>query len=310
MFSFIQRLFLVLFLSALAGSSQAQYSLTTASEPYASLSTGQRLTMRWADTVNPYSYVDLGGERFTFFGESFAPDATVPLGISKWGNLEFRNATSTIIIDPFHAATLDSLQPEATVRVALDGEPGDRVLKVEWQQLGFNVLPSAITATFQIWIYQRTGNIDFKYGRQDLECDPSVTTPQGPYVGILKATSDFSKIQKVFWLTGDPSAPSVSKISIRPLKCAPSMHTVYRLAASVAHVDEPLDSRTVPDRRATTELCVTEGADITIVTMNGRVALRSERTQGIVDVASMPRGLYLMHAVRNGVSETCKLLLE
>ena len=115
---------------------RAQYALSQRTSPYQQLEGGMNIPMRWDDTVNPYTYVDLYGLPFTIFGESFKLDQFYPIAISKWGNVEIRNATHAVIIDPFHTSSLDSLMPTAQVSLDVVGPIGDRVFKIQWRDLG------------------------------------------------------------------------------------------------------------------------------------------------------------------------------
>ena len=288
-------------------SADAQYKLSHQPQPYMQIEGGERLQMRWADTVNPYTYVDLGEEQFNFFGETFTLGGMYPLGISKWGNVEIRNANSAVIIDPFHHSYMDSLYNSTRVSMQVTGQPGDKVVRIEWKDMGFIDGPEAIVS-FQLVMHQRTGKVEFLYGPHNIDCDQSSSVLQGAYVGMFIAPADFSSIDKVYWITGSPDDPRVSKMAIKAMKCVfPQDHAVS--LASTASVDLPMEEAVDAGIIATTSLRL-DATDVTIYTLLGQRIMDVHRTDGEILLSHLPRGRYFIDYTQDGERVRRALLLD
>src|SRR5690606_16680480 len=63
---------------------------------------------------------------------------------------------------------------EGTVSSFLDGSFGDRIFKLEYDNAGFSIehIPRKSYINFQIWLYERDGAIEMRYG------------PKGVNVGV------------------------------------------------------------------------------------------------------------------------------
>ncbi len=277
----------------------AQYALSQRTETYKPLEDGMYIPMRWDDTVNPYTYVGLYGLPFTIFGESFKLDQFYPIAISKWGNVEIRNATHAVIIDPFHTASLDSLTPSAQVSLDVVGPIGDRILKIQWRDLGFTGFPTDLVTNFQMWMYERTSNVEFYYGKHSLECDLTDPTLQDAYVGMFIAPADFSKINKIFWIYGDPESPKVSKLNIKAMHCAFAPNSAVTLATPSAGV--ALASEEVPQSglmmQRTESIAIENATSLKLYSVMGQLIHAADN---VMPLASVAAGRYFLEYQQNG----------
>ncbi len=101
-----------------------------------------------------------------------------------------------------------------------EGEPGSRILKIEWQNAGFyNELnetgQSNDFINLQLWLFEGSNNIEYHYGPTAIE-DNSLVHEfiNGPVVGMF----DFFQEEPVdfgtlFFLSGMPEAPEISQIN-------------------------------------------------------------------------------------------------
>jgi hypothetical protein len=292
-----------------APSAQAQqYRLSHQPQTYTTLEGSQWLPMPWSDTVNPYTYVDLGGEEFTLFGEKFTLGGLTPMGISKWGNIEVMNSESAVIIDPFHSAILDSMRPSSKVSIQVTGESGDKIVRIEWKDLGFAGEDPTLHVSFQLVMHQRDGRVEFFYGPHNIDCDMTNSALQGAYVGMFIAPLDFSSIRRIFWVTGTPDDPKVSKMSIKAMKCVfPADHAVTISApSSVApEATMAIDAGIVAQNSIRLD-----AEDVKIYTVLGQEIKSVRRTEGELLLRDLPRGRYFLEYVQNGERVRRALLLE
>jgi hypothetical protein len=285
---------------------RAQYTLSHRPQTYQELTSGMNIPMRWADTVNPYTYVDLNGLTFKLFGEEFALNEFYPIAISKWGNVEIRSAKSAVIIDPFHTSSLDSLKPGAAVSLDVEGATGDRILKIQWKDMGFTGFPIEETVNFQLWMYERTGQVEFYYGPHSLVCDKNDPTLQGAYVGMFIAVPDFSKINKIFWIYGDPENPKTSKTNIKAMHCHFDVNTAVALNAPSADVAMHEEETVIPgllvQRGSTIKL--DNASSLKLYSITGQLVMDAESASASLALDVIASGRYFLEYVQNG--EVCR----
>lgn len=298
--------------AAVTDNAHAQYTFKKRTAPYQPLQTEQVLEMRWDDTVNPYTYVGYDGLAFKVFGEEFAFNSKYPIAISKWGNVEIRNANSVVIIDPFHTSAMDSVKPTAKVSAMVDGTEGDYIMKIQWKDMGFESAPPDLYTNFQMWMYQRTGDIEFHYGPHNIGCDPSDPTLQGAYVGLFIAPPDFSSIRKIYWVYGSPEDPKISKMQIRAMKCVFDENTVVTLAAPVAGVSEtevastPMEAIYVQDRTLT----LANASDVKLYSIMGQMILSEGTVNGELSLQHISAGRYFIEYQEAGEFIRRALIIE
>lgn len=295
----------------LVNRAQAQYTFSHEPRVYESLEGGERLQMRWDDTVNPYTYVDLGTDEFTIFDKKFTLGGATPIGISKWGNVEIHNAESVVIIDPFHSAILDSLQAMTEVSVRVDGKPGSKIVKIQWKNMNFEGVSTEMFVNFQLWIHQLSGKVEFFYGPHTIGCDETDPNLQGAYVGLFIAPLDFSTIDKIFWITGKPTDPKVSKTSIRAMKCVFPADYSVALNASTASVaqSESETSGSIDAGFIASRSLSLRASDVTIYSMLGQAVITVKHVEGELLLEFLPRGRYMIEYYQDGERVRRALLL-
>ncbi|HET6510601.1 MAG TPA: hypothetical protein VFH43_00300 [Candidatus Kapabacteria bacterium] len=296
----------------IASEARSQYTFTHAKQPYQKLEGGLVLPMRWDDTVNPYSYVDLEGLTFEIYGERFPIDNIYPIGISKWGNVEINNGKSAVIIDPFHTSILDSMVPSTSVSVHVDGMLGDRILKIQWTDMGFEGRPVDITTSFQLWMYERSNNIEFRYGPHSMECIKDDPTLQGGYVGMFIAPADFSKISKIFWVYGDPENPKISKLNIRAMHCpfdADVVATIVAPTASVSFEEVPEQARGIYVAHGSS-IGLTDARNARLFTIMGQQVLSMDQVEGSISLQGVASGRYFLEYEADGNTHRRAVIIE
>jgi hypothetical protein len=294
----------------LASTAQAQYTLSHEPRPYEWIEGGERLPMRWDDTVNPYTYVDFGNFTFTLFGKSFTLGGTTPMGISKWGNVEIFNSESVVIIDPFHSSILDSMQPTTEVTAMASGKPGSRVVKIQWKNMNFEGASSETFVNFQLWLFEVNGRVEFFYGPHSIGCDESDPALQGAYVGMFIAPLDFSVINKIFWVTGKPSDPKVSKTSIKAMKCVfPPDYSVALNSTAVAFVDRSEESEQIEPGLVARRSLTLNASDVTVYSLLGQKVMSVQHVEGELLLEFLPRGRYFIEYYQDGERVRRALLL-
>ena len=135
-------------------------------------------------------------------------------------------------------------ESQSPINYKVDGEDGNRILKIEWINAGFyeEVVVDGtnnISVNFQLWIYEEDNAIEFHYGNSNI---PDITYFIGailfPFNRTVSVEGNFVDVQnQTIFLTdghiimGNPENPSLSRTTGR-LQSFPSEGTVYRLEKS------------------------------------------------------------------------------
>lgn len=185
---------LVLFLMILQTNAQSFYTLTTTIDKY-------------SDLLNPISINN--GQ--VWEGGSFNDPIPVPFPINiagesvdnfafNYGSFLFSNNQELYNLQPTGIFVKDkSLQPDVSIsslNYQIDGEAGSRILKIEVKNAG-SVTEFEVNGThnlfinFQIWIYEGTDVIEFRYGASNIDATAmAMLDPNNPLLlGIATYTT-------------------------------------------------------------------------------------------------------------------------
>jgi hypothetical protein len=208
------------------------------------------------------------------------------------------NASDTIAVSP--------------ISYQLEGPPGNAVFKLEWKNVGFygewNATNSYYNTTnFQLWIYQNTGVIEFRYGPNTIKSGSVLHFfGTGPLVLLGQNVAfDGSGWEGLWALGGDPQNPTITPIpsgqqplAEQSLTGEPESGTVYRFAPVVIGTQEtlPIIQLSVWPSPANRELNITtlRGANYSIYNMQGQImwSHTASSTQMQIDISSWPAGSY------------------
>lgn len=208
---------------------QSAYQFDLRTEPYQRLEGGIELPIGFGDQSH---LLDLGGEVFNFFGRPFTLKDSLTLGVTGFGNLRVDDGTSIVILDALFVS-LDTLNETSKILYKIEGEMGNRVVKVEWQNAGLEDADTTYSYNFQAWVYQRTGVVEFRYG----PTGSGIITTGGPWVGMFLAPPDVSSMTEKIWIGGDPTKPKLDTtrtVQFPRLSRFPDNGTVYRLTPRIA----------------------------------------------------------------------------
>lgn len=178
------------------------------------------------------------GFHINYFGRAYNFNGQDGLLISSDGYVASAEYTdSTDVSMNGLLADIKSRSSHSGIFGKIDGSSGNRIVKLEWRNVGFTNGPSTDSANFQIWLYESDGKIEFRYGPSSVS-NASYGGLSGPSVGFyvfsLKASQIGQKLESYF-LTGDPANPSISNFmgaSSPRMNATPENGTVYTLKTS------------------------------------------------------------------------------
>jgi hypothetical protein len=227
------------------------YEFSVLSDPYYDLTSP--ISISDADVWDDPFYITSTGFEVTLFEA-----VTNTLGIISPGsqviNINEANPDTVQVLMPYMADIMNASDTIAVSPISyqLEGPPGNAVYKLEWKNVGFygewNASNSYFNTTnFQLWIYQNSGIIEFRYGPNTIKSGSLLHFfGTGPLVLLGENVAfDGSGWQGLWALGGDPQNPTISAIPSgqQPLpdQCLlgePQSGTVYRFAPVVAGISE------------------------------------------------------------------------
>lgn len=255
--NFIKSVFILIFSVAWYTNTAQTYQLTVESRPFAFLEDPQlAIDEAW---WTPEFQIPLG---FDFELFDYSSDSIYPNFYSEGGvfnlNLDYDHLYMLI---PLYASLIDrgyqqdsALSP---IHYKTEGSPGQYIFTLEFKEAGLfegdetddGVFLDHIS--FQIRLYEESGDIEFHYGPYVTKEDPEVifVPNPGPLVGLL-ADADWDTpggpIAEVILLEGDPLSPSVFTGNGPTSLDGPiPENTVYRFSKMETDVVE-IDSRCHP----------------------------------------------------------------
>ena len=219
------------------------YEFSVLSDPYNDLTAP--ISISDADVWDDPFYITSTGFEVTLFDV-----VTNTLGIISPGsqviNINEANPDTVQVLMPYFADIMNASDTIAVSPISyqMEGPPGNAVYKLEWKNVGFygewNASNSYFNTTnFQLWIYQNSGIIEFRYGPNTIKSGSVLHFfGTGPLVLLGKNVAfDGSGWQGLWALGGDPQNPTISAIpsgqqplSEQCLSGEPQSGTVYRFA--------------------------------------------------------------------------------
>ena len=315
--------FFLIFLG-LATSLDAQtYHFSTSTGTYTDLvgSTSINNGFTWDDP----QYAIPIGFNFDYFGETineifiedFGFGATLATDTSETGTVAFLIPYGADIIDRAYDVVNDIVTAGSSSNISylLDGNSGSRILKIEWNNVGFyteladNGVSNDFT-NFQLWLFEGSNDIEVHIGPN------SITQPglsfdglSGSFVALLSAydIDNDSITGEGIILEGDPTSPTIPTIlsSSTPYAFTGPIPegTIYRFSTTVVGLSElksqSIDFSISPNPvvnnfRITLNEPITNNAVTTLLNMSGQVVKQITALNETIDVSDLSEGIYFV----------------
>ena len=296
---------------SMARSQSFPYEFSVFNDPYFDLAAP--ISISNADVWDDPFYITSTGFEVTLFDV-----ITNTVGIISPGsqviNINEANPDTVQVLMPYMADIMNASDTIAVSPISyqLEGPPGNAVFKLEWKDVGFygewNASNSYFNTTnFQLWLYQNTGVIEFRYGPNTIKSGSLLHFfGTGPLVLLGQNVAfDGSGWEGLWAVGGDPQNPTITAIpsgqqplAEQSLTGEPESGTVYRFAPVVIGTQEtlPIMQLSVWPSPANRELNITtlRGANYSIYNMQGQImwSHTASSTQMQIDISSWPAGSY------------------
>ena len=140
----------------------------------------------------------------------FGKELSANLVVGKNGFVVNTGSTNSFAFDPF-LADIQPIGSTSSISAKIEYTTADTILKIEWNNVTLNGLPSGNYLNFQAWLYKNTETIEFRYG-------PSMITATSP-----------TAIQPLLYLYIVPFAGTPSNVCV-----------VFTVVSSTGNCDVPV----------------------------------------------------------------------
>jgi hypothetical protein len=212
---FINTLFLFAFATGVLNAQNCDYNFTVSNNTYQDLTNAVSLNNGnvWDDPA----YTIPVGFDFEVCGNVYTSIYITDLG---YGGSLFSEQTPQgvlSIIVPFAQDIVDrgfgSSTSQSPLSYKTDGTVGNRILKVEWNNVGF-LTASNDYMNFQLWLYENSNTVEYHFGQNSINTY-SFEGETGPITTFYPLTNwDTGAILETgYFLTGNPANPTAVQIN-------------------------------------------------------------------------------------------------
>ncbi len=329
-------LLLVAMLFGVAAFAQNSYTLTTYTSEYSNLidSTPADLSDEggepWDDPnfVIPFGFdFEIGGETYN---SAFQIDYGAFMAFGDIANIETDQFQVFGIYDDIaDLAEIESQEP-SLINYVIDGEPGNKIAKIEYTNAGFydaiNADEPAVEnlTNFQLWFYEANGIMEIHFGESNIpDMDLAYFQNSGPTIACgLNYLYNSETVDYGATVKGDPINPSLFEYTdlgatyvqgTNSLNVTPASGRVYRLTPSIeTGVDDVnLPEFSIYPTIAKSEIWVkdvkVDNATYRIMDITGKeIHAGKLQTKTSINVSSLRSGLYIISI--DGVGNTSKFI--
>ncbi|MDQ3109094.1 MAG: T9SS type A sorting domain-containing protein, partial [Bacteroidota bacterium] len=199
----------------------------------------------------------------------------------------------------------------------LTGLPGARIAKFEWKNCGFyDDTTSTEFINFQIWIYEITGDVEYRFGTSSVTPYSYGGSP-GPVIGIAPyvADPDYIFLPGIF-LQGD-STTCTSVSTYTNTTGTPVLNAVHRFAnlatSGIKENATPVFSIYPNPANGKVNMVLPQGNQlITFTDISGRICLSENNTGGNLSISleGLQAGVYLITVSNEARSSTQRLVVQ
>jgi hypothetical protein len=319
------------FLSAAAQVSDPFFFLTIGEQAYTPLSNQNSLT-QGIPYDDPEYIVPIGFD-FEYLGYTY--QTLYFAGVDSYGmELEFRGSDDTYPVCRISPCMLDIIdgqyniegKADSDIRYEIEGPPGNQVFKLEWNNVAFynEGEPYSMRLDAQMWLYQSSGIIEFRYGpRTELDYNVILDYTGVPIMfmrninmndGTWEAAQaligtpedpEFTEIQNAFDLNDSPYLPALPNDGV-VYTFSPLLVNLKEVEKNLRVFPNPVDDMLFIelDGHGKQDWQLTNGQGQLV--MSGQTQSNTER----LDVSNISAGVYFLNIFDNNSSHVEKVVIK
>jgi hypothetical protein len=283
---------------------QNSYSFNETTETYNELS-GATVIKSTDFGSSGFYNLPVTGEVYKLYDVRFKFGGILTFAVQPNGNVRIDNDSSLIIVDAAFTF-LDSIDNTSEISYKIEGTSGSQIVKVQWKNLKIRDGQANNFVNFQIWIHQKSGIIENRYGKSSPGNQNGFPPTTGPQVGIFYSPDNFSGIYEKQWINGHHTAPTLDtskNYSFRAMQGVPPEGVVYRFTprfstlSTKALIKNTLKVYPNPASETVTLSAASTGK---VVDMTGKTAV-SFSNQTNINISTLPKGVYML-ILQNGAT--------
>lgn len=227
----MKQLKLLILLSLFGTQIHAQnfYSFSETTDTYTELTGATKITPAFFST-GAFHDLPLMGKQFKIYDLVFTFGGIQTFAMQPNGVARIDNDSSLIIIDALFTF-LDSIDNTSELSYKIEGNNGNHIVKMQWKNLKLRGGDPNNFVNCQIWVHQKTGVIENRYGPSSADNQVGFTSNIGPQVGIFYSPDNFSTMYSKLWVNGHPNSLTLDSnktFSFNRMQAVPPQGTVYR----------------------------------------------------------------------------------
>lgn len=255
----MKQYFTLIFLLAFAIYGHAQSGLT----PYTFSSSIENTYVPLSDATtatgaSPWDDPDLSfpiGFTFSFLGTD---TETLYMNSLFLGGIVHPSANGTTnIIAPYISDIMDRGNltgvSESPIVYKTEGNPGARIFKLEWQNVGFfnEIVEGSVSENFfnlQLWLYEGSNDIEYHFGPSQVDGNSQFDLHEGYTGPLMGFVTEYNLVtdaaDSIFYLVGVPDNPTLEAIDVnefeniaQALVDHPSDGTIYHFSTGIVKVE-------------------------------------------------------------------------
>jgi hypothetical protein len=279
--------------------------------------------------TNTFTITSFENEVFHFYGEPWiVKQGEVEISLFRYGRITVVKDTGFALFDGLYAPNFDPIDSTSKISYMVDGTGTQKILKVQWKNFKIRSGPADNFINVQIWLYQQSGVIDFRYGPRSANNASGYTSAtKAPYIGIWYSNYDFSKIWEKMNLKGIPSnmiVDSARNMNVPYIQGVFNEGTVLRFVPKIGAGTTGIIEREEPgfkiqmlNGKSSFEITSSwlEGdVAMCLTDMSGKEIYRSAKPsmdhQVVFSTGDIPTGIYILRVENGNHSFRKKIALQ
>jgi hypothetical protein len=317
------------------------FNLAQVSDPFFFLTIGQEVYSPLINQTSltqgiPYDdpeYIVPIGFDFDYLGYTY--QTLYFAGVDSYGmELEFRGIDNTYPVCRISPCMLDIIdgqynvegKADSDIRYEVVGPPGNQIFKLEWDNVAFynEGAPYSMRLDVQMWLYQSSGIIEFRYGpRTELDYDVILDYTGVPVMFMRDVNQDDGTWEAAQALLGSPEDPEFTDIQddfdlngSLYLDALPDNGVVYTFSPLLVNIKESDKEMQIFPNPADETLYIKTDTFI-----NQQVALYNSQGQMLttvqlrnslerLDIRNLPAGVYFLNIFDKNNSHVEKVVIK
>jgi hypothetical protein len=295
---------IILLLSLQVVKAQNSYRFEEKTDTYTELSGATVINS--SDFNSGFYILPLTGETYKLYNVKFKFGGILTFAAQPNGNIRIDNDSSLILVDAAFTY-LDSIDNNSQISYKIEGPSGNQIVKVQWKNLKIRDGAANNFVNFQIWVHQKSGVIENRYGPSTPSNQIGFPPTTGPQVGIFYSTDNFSGIYEKLWINGHHSSPTVDSsknYTFNAMQGVPPEGVVYRFTPRFSTLSTPKikkEAFQIYPNPTSNNIYFSEQSSGQVIDMLGKVVKTFNRKESI-DISNLSEGVYTI-MLQNGTTQ-------